>query len=376
MDILELKKKANEVRKNIVTAVHAAKAGHPGGALSSAEIFTYLYFKEMNIDPADPKKADRDRFVLSKGHSAPGLYAVLAERGYFPKEDLLTLRHTGSYLQGHPDMKHIPGVDMSSGSLGQGISAAVGMALSAKLSGDSYRVYTLLGDGEIQEGQVWEASMFAGHRKLDNLVVIVDNNNLQIDGAVDEVCSPYPIDRKFEAFNFHVIRVEDGNDMEQIEKAFEEARQTKGAPTAIIAKTLKGKGVSFMENKAGWHGKAPNEEEYGIAMKDLEAIGEKLEKAGKRSQPGKATAARWRNWERNMKIWWSWTPTWQRPPRRQPLKKHFRSAISTAESQSATWSGSRPDWRPQARSPLQVHLRCSRRDAPLSRCATPSDIRI
>ena len=338
MDILELKKKANEVRKNIVTAVHAAKAGHPGGALSSAEIFTYLYFKEMNIDPADPKKADRDRFVLSKGHSAPGLYAVLAERGYFPKEDLLTLRHTGSYLQGHPDMKHIPGVDMSSGSLGQGISAAVGMALSAKLSGDSYRVYTLLGDGEIQEGQVWEASMFAGHRKLDNLVVIVDNNNLQIDGAVDEVCSPYPIDRKFEAFNFHVIRVEDGNDMEQIEKAFEEARQTKGAPTAIIAKTLKGKGVSFMENKA--------------------------------------TAARWRNWERNMKIWWSWTPTWQRPPRRQPLKKHFRSAISTAESQSATWSGSRPDWRPQARSPLQVHLRCSRRDAPLSRCATPSDIRI
>ena len=234
----------------------------------------------MNIDPGNPGKEDRDRFVLSKGHSAPGLYAVLAERGYFPKEDLLTLRHTGSYLQGHPDMKHIPGVDMSSGSLGQGISAAVGMALSAKLSGDSYRVYTLLGDGEIQEGQVWEASMFAGHRKLDNLVVIVDNNNLQIDGAVDEVCSPYPIDRKFEAFNFHVIRVEDGNDMEQIEKAFEEARQTKGAPTAIIAKTLKGKGVSFMENKAGWHGKAPNEEEYGIAMKDLEAIGEKLEKAG------------------------------------------------------------------------------------------------
>ena len=209
MDILELKKKANEVRRNIVTAVHAARAGHPGGALSSAEIFTYLYFEEMNIDPSDPHKADRDRFVLSKGHSAPGLYSVLAERGYFPKEDLLTLRHTGSYLQGHPDMKHIPGVDMSSGSLGQGISAAVGMALSARISGDSYRVYTLLGDGELQEGQVWEASMFAGHRKLDNLVVIVDNNSLQIDGAVDEVCSPYPIDRKFEAFNFHVIRVED-----------------------------------------------------------------------------------------------------------------------------------------------------------------------
>ena len=249
MDILELKKKANEVRRNIVTAVHAARAGHPGGALSSAEIFTYLYFEEMNIDPSDPHKADRDRFVLSKGHSAPGLYSVLAERGYFPKEDLLTLRHTGSYLQGHPDMKHIPGVDMSSGSLGQGISAAVGMALSARISGDSYRVYTLLGDGELQEGQVWEASMFAGHRKLDNLVVIVDNNNLQIDGAVDEVCSPYPIDRKFEAFNFHVIRVEDGNDMEQIQKAFEEARRTKGAPTANIAKTIKGKGVSVIEHK-------------------------------------------------------------------------------------------------------------------------------
>jgi len=280
MNILELKKTANEVRKGIVTSVHAAKAGHPGGSLSAADIFTYLYFAEMNIDPADPKKADRDRFVLSKGHNAPGLYSVLAERGYFPKEDLLTLRHTGSYLQGHPDMKHIPGVDMSSGSLGQGISAAVGMALSAKLSGDSYRVYTLLGDGEIQEGQVWEAAMFAGFRKLDNLVVIVDNNNLQIDGAIDEVCSPYPIDKKFEAFNFHVIRVEDGNDMEQVQAAFAEAKETKGMPTAIIAKTLKGKGVSFMEGKAGWHGKAPNDEEYAVAMKDLEEIGEKLEKAG------------------------------------------------------------------------------------------------
>ena len=215
MDKLKLMKTANEVRKDIVTAVHSAKAGHPGGSLSAADIFTYLYFEELNIDPKDPKKADRDRFVLSKGHTAPGLYSVLAERGYFPKEDLKTLRHTGSYLQGHPDMKHIPGVDMSSGSLGQGISAAVGMALSAKLSGDSYRVYTLLGDGEIQEGQVWEASMFAGHRKLDNLVVIVDNNGLQIDGKIEDVCSPYPIDKKFEAFNFHVINVADGNDFDQ-----------------------------------------------------------------------------------------------------------------------------------------------------------------
>ena len=275
MDILELKKKANEVRKNIVTAVHAAKAGHPGGALSSAEIFTYLYFKEMNIDPADPKKADRDRFVLSKGHSAPGLYAVLAERGYFPKEDLLTLRHTGSYLQGHPDMKHIPGVDMSSGSLGQGISAAVGMAISAKLSGDNYRVYTLLGDGEIQEGQVWEASMLAAHRELDNLVVIVDNNNLQIDGPITEVNSPYPIDEKFRAFNFHVINI-DGNDFDEIAAAFKEARETKGQPTAIIAKTIKGKDVSFMENQASWHGNAPNDEQYAVAMADLEKVGEAL----------------------------------------------------------------------------------------------------
>lgn len=275
MDILELKKKANEVRKNIVTAVHAAKAGHPGGALSSAEIFTYLYFKEMNIDPADPKKADRDRFVLSKGHSAPGLYAVLAERGYFPKEDLLTLRHTGSYLQGHPDMKHIPGVDMSSGSLGQGISAAVGMAVSAKIFGDDYRVYTLLGDGEIQEGQVWEAAMLAAHRKLDNLVVIVDNNNLQIDGPITEVNSPYPIDKKFEAFNFNVINI-NGNDFDEIDAAFKEARETKGQPTAIIAKTIKGKDVSFMENQASWHGAAPNDEQYAVAMADLEKVGEAL----------------------------------------------------------------------------------------------------
>lgn len=275
MDKLKLMKTANEIRKGIVTAVHSAKAGHPGGSLSAAEIFTYLYFEEMNIDPKDPKKADRDRFVLSKGHTAPGLYATLAERGYFPKEDLLTLRHTGSYLQGHPDMKHIPGVDMSSGSLGQGISAAVGMALTAKLFGEEYRVYTLLGDGEIEEGQVWEASMLAAHKKLDNLVVIVDNNNLQIDGPIDEVNSPYPIDKKFEAFNFHVINI-DGNDFDQIDAAFKEARTVKGQPTAIIAKTLKGKGVSFMENQVGWHGKAPNDDEYKIAMEDLEKEGEAL----------------------------------------------------------------------------------------------------
>lgn len=275
MDKLKLMKTANEIRKDIVTAVHSAKAGHPGGSLSAADIFTYLYFEEMNIDPKNPKMPDRDRFVLSKGHTAPGLYSALAERGYFPKEDLKTLRHTGSYLQGHPDMKHIPGVDMSSGSLGQGISAAVGMAIAAKLSGASYRVYTLLGDGEIQEGQVWEASMLASHKKLDNLVVIVDNNNLQIDGAIDDVNSPYPIDKKFEAFNFHVINI-DGNDFDQIDAAFKEAKTVKGQPVAIIAKTVKGKGVSFMENKAGWHGKAPNDDEYKTAMQDLEKAGEAL----------------------------------------------------------------------------------------------------
>ena len=280
MNKLELMKTANEVRKGIVTAVHSAKAGHPGGSLSAADIFTYLYFEEMNIDPAQPKKADRDRFVLSKGHNAPGLYAVLAERGYFSKKDLLTLRHIGSYLQGHPDMKHINGVDMSSGSLGQGISAAAGMAVSAKISGDSYHVYTLLGDGEIQEGQVWEAAMFAGHRKLDNLTVIVDNNNLQIDGSIEDVCSPYPIDKKFEAFNFHVICVEDGNDMEQLKKAFDEAKTVKGKPVAIIARTLKGKGVSIMENKASWHGKAPNDEEFSQAMKELDEATKELDEAG------------------------------------------------------------------------------------------------
>ena len=275
MNKLELMKTANEVRKGIVTAVHSAKAGHPGGSLSAADIFTYLYFEEMNIDPKEPKKADRDRFVLSKGHTAPGLYSVLAQRGYFPVEDLKTLRHTGSYLQGHPDMKHIPGVDMSSGSLGQGISAAVGMAIAGKLDNADYRVYTLLGDGEIQEGQVWEAAMLAAHKKLDNLVVIVDNNNLQIDGAIDEVNSPYPIDKKFEAFNFHVINI-DGNDFDQIDAAFKEAKTVKGCPTAIIAKTIKGKDVSFMENQAGWHGKAPNDEEYAVAMADLEKVGEAL----------------------------------------------------------------------------------------------------
>ena len=271
MNKLELMKTANEVRKGIVTAVHSAKSGHPGGSLSAADIYTYLYFEEMNIDPKDPKKADRDRFVLSKGHTAPGYYSTLAHRGFFPVEDLTTLRKVGSYLQGHPDMKHIPGVDMSSGSLGQGISAAVGMAISAKLSDDDYRVYTLLGDGEIQEGQVWEASMLAGHRKLDNLVVIVDNNNLQIDGKITDVNSPYPIDKKFEAFNFHVINI-DGNDFDQIEAAFKEARETKGMPTAIIAKTIKGKGVSFMEDQAGWHGKAPNDEQYAQAMEEVKKI--------------------------------------------------------------------------------------------------------
>ena len=276
MNKLELQITANEVRKGIVTAVHSAKAGHPGGSLSAADIFTYLYFEEMNIDPKNPKKPDRDRFVLSKGHTAPGLYSALAQRGYFPVEDLKTLRHLGSYLQGHPDMKHIPGVDMSSGSLGQGISAAVGMALSAKLTNDDYRVYTLLGDGEIQEGQVWEAAMFAGFRRLDNLVVIVDNNGLQIDGPVDQVCSPYPIDEKFKAFNFHVIDLKDGNDMDQIADAFKEARNTKGMPTAIIAHTVKGKGVSFMENQVGWHGKALNDEEYAVAMEDLRKEGEAL----------------------------------------------------------------------------------------------------
>ena len=276
MKNLELQKRANDVRKGIVTAVHSAKAGHPGGSLSAADIFTFLYFEEMNIDPKNPKDPDRDRFVLSKGHTAPGYYSAMAHRGYFPVEDLVTLRHIGSHLQGHPCMQHIAGIDMSSGSLGQGISAAVGMALAGKMDKKDYRVYTLLGDGEIQEGQVWEASMFAGHRKLDNLVVIVDNNGLQIDGNIADVCSPYPIDKKFEAFNFHVINVADGNDMEQLAAAFKEARETKGMPSAIIMKTVKGKGVSFMENQASWHGVAPNDEQYAVAMADLEKVGEAL----------------------------------------------------------------------------------------------------
>ena len=270
MNKTELQKMAVEVRKGAVTGVYNAKSGHPGGSLSAADIYTYLFFEELNIDPENPDKPDRDRFVLSKGHTAPGYYAALANRGFFPVEDLKTNRKERSNMQRHQDKKHIPGVDMSSGSLGQGISAAVGMALSAKLSNDSYRVYTLLGDGEIQEGQVWEAAMFAGHRKLDNFVAIVDNNNLQIDGAIDEVCTPYPIDEKFKAFNFHVINV-DGHDFDALKAAFDEAKATKGKPTAIIAKTIKGKGVSFMEDQQGWHGVAPNEEQYLAAMKELEA---------------------------------------------------------------------------------------------------------
>jgi len=276
MNNLELKKTANEVRKGIVTAVHSAKAGHPGGSLSAADIYTYLYFEEMNIDPKNPKMEERDRFVLSKGHTAPGLYSALANRGFFRVEDLKTLRKLGSYLQGHPSMQYIPGVDMSSGSLGQGISAAVGMALGAKMDNRDVRVYTLLGDGEIEEGQVWEASMFAGHRKLDNLCVIVDNNGLQIDGRIEDVCSPYPIDKKFEAFNFHVIDLDDAHDFDKIRAAFREARETKGMPTAIIAHSLKGKGVSFMEGNVDWHGKAPNDEEYAVAMADLEKIAQQL----------------------------------------------------------------------------------------------------
>ena len=276
MDNQELKRYALKLRRGILRATHAAASGHPGGSLSATEVFTLLYFEELHVDPKNPKDPKRDRFVLSKGHCAPGLYAALAARGFFPEEDLLTLRHIGSYLQGHPDMKHIPGVDMSSGSLGQGISAAVGMALAAKIYGESYRTYTLLGDGEIEEGEVWEAAMLAGFRKLDNLVVIVDNNNLQIDGPIDEVNSPYPIDKKFAAFNFHVINVEDGNDFDQLRAAFAEARNTKGCPTAIVMKTVKGKGISFMENQVGWHGKGPNDEELAKALAELDKAEEML----------------------------------------------------------------------------------------------------
>ena len=275
MNNLQLSKIANEVRKGVIKSTHSAKSGHPGGSLSVADIMTYLYFEEMNVDPKNPHWADRDRFVLSKGHVAPALYAALAEKGFFPKEDLTTLRHVGSYLQGHPDMKSVPGVDMSSGSLGQGVSCAAGMAVAEKLDNKDYRVYAITGDGEIEEGQIWEAAMFAGFRKLDNLVVVVDNNNLQIDGAIDTVCSPYPIDKKFEAFNFHTIVI-DGHNFDEIRAAFKEARETKGMPTAIIAKTVKGKGVSFMENNVGWHGKGPNDEECRIALEELEKAGEAL----------------------------------------------------------------------------------------------------
>lgn len=270
MNVTELKKIANRIRKGIIEEVYAAKSGHPGGSLSSADILTWLYFEEMKgIDPANPDDPDRDRFVLSKGHGAPVLYAALAEKGFFPKEELLTLRKIGSRLQGHPDMNLLPGVDMSTGSLGQGISTAVGMAVAGKLDGKAYRVFTLLGDGELQEGQVWEACMFAGARKLDNLTVIVDNNGLQIDGNVQDVCSPYPIGEKFSAFNFHVTQA-DAHDFASLQQAFREAAETKGMPSVIVAKSIKGKGVSFMENEAGWHGKGPNEEEYKKAMEDLE----------------------------------------------------------------------------------------------------------
>lgn len=279
MKNLELKKMANEVRKGIVTAVHSAKAGHPGGSLSAADLYTYLYFEEMNVGPDMIGNPDRDRFVLSKGHTCPGLYAVMALKGFFPVEELKTFRKLGTRLQGHPSMQYLPGLDMSSGSLGQGISAACGMALAGKVDKKDYRVYTLLGDGELEEGQVWEAAMFAGAKKLDNLCVIVDNNNLQIDGDISEVNNPYPIDKKFEAFNFHVITI-NGDDFDDIRKAFEEARTVKGMPTAIIAKTVKGKGVSYMENQASWHGTAPNDEQYAEAMKELEAIDAELEKEG------------------------------------------------------------------------------------------------
>lgn len=272
----ELQILACKVRMGIIEGTHSAKAGHPGGSLSAAELFTYLYFKELNVDPKNPQWEDRDRFVLSKGHTAPGLYAALAHRGFFPAEDLITLRHLGSYLQGHPNMRTVPGVDMSTGSLGQGISVAAGMALSAKLQKKDYRVYTLLGDGEIQEGQVWEACMLASHYKLDNLCVIVDNNGLQIDGDISKVMSPYPITNKLEAFGFHVQTI-DAHDFDQIEAALNMARTIKGQPCAIVMKSTKGKGVSYMENDAGWHGKAPNDAEFEIAMAELKAALAELE---------------------------------------------------------------------------------------------------
>ena len=272
----ELEEKARRIRRGILTETHASGTGHPGGSLSAADILAYLYFEEMNVRPDEPRWAGRDRFVLSKGHAAPVLYATLAERGYFPVDDLVTLRKIGSHLQGHPNMNDTPGVDMSTGSLGQGISAAVGMALAAKHWGDTYRTYCLLGDGEIEEGQVWEAAMFAGNHGLDNLVVIVDHNGLQIDGTIEEVNSAMPIADKFRAFKFHVIELADGNDMAQIRAAFAEAREVKGQPVCIVAETVKGKGVSFMENQVGWHGKAPNDEQFEQAMAELEAAGKEL----------------------------------------------------------------------------------------------------
>lgn len=275
MNKIELEKTANTIRKETISMIYNAKSGHPGGALSAIDIFTYLYFNEMNIDPSNPKKEDRDRFVLSKGHTVPGLYAVLAEKGYFPKETLMTYRKMGTILQGHPDIKKTPGIDMSTGSLGQGISAAVGMAFGAKVKNQDFRVYTMVGDGEIDEGQVWEAAMFAAHRKLDNLCVIVDNNGLQLDGTIEEIIGPTPLDEKFEAFGFHVITA-DGHDFDSLKKAFDEAKTVKGKPTVIIAKTVKGKGVSFMENNVAWHGAAPSEEQYRQAMEELEKAGEAL----------------------------------------------------------------------------------------------------
>ena len=276
MTNLELQKVAVKIRKGIIKSTHAAKAGHPGGALSSAEVFAYLYYEELNVNPQDPENEDRDRFVLSKGHSAPGLYSVLAMKGFFPEEDLLTLRHIGSHLQGHPTLKITPGIDMSSGSLGQGASASLGMAMAARMDNKSYRVYALLGDGEIQEGQVWEAAMFAGARKLDNVCWIIDNNNLQIDGTVEEVNSPYPIGDKFRAFNFNVIEVEDGHDFDELRNAFDNARSTKGKPSVIIMKTIKGKDVSFMENVVGWHGVAPKDDEAEAALRELDKLEEEL----------------------------------------------------------------------------------------------------
>ena len=276
MTNLELQKKALQIRRDIIRGTHAAKAGHPGGALSSAEVFAFLYFEEMNVDANNPNMPTRDRFVLSKGHSAPGLYSALALKGFFPREDILTLRHIGSHLQGHPTLGYTPGVDMSSGSLGQGASASIAMAMAARIDKMDYRVYALLGDGEIQEGQVWEAAMFAGARKLDNLCWIIDNNGLQIDGAIEDINSPYPIGEKFKAFNFNVIEVDDGHDFDKLRAAFDNARNTKGMPSVIVMKTIKGKDISFMENVASWHGVAPKDDEAAKALEELDKLEEEL----------------------------------------------------------------------------------------------------